>query len=181
MKKKTVLLEGSVSSHLGYHRPNNEDNFLLQGEINAESAPVLETAPPLSPWLGVWHCFAVFDGMGGGERGEVASWLAAKEFQRLSAGPELDAAGVDALAVGAFRAANRRILQERDKTMYGAAGVAVFTDGRRFRVYHLGDSRAYLCRFGALFRLTRDHSVAAVKIDIGYYAEDDPRAARGGA
>ncbi|MBR1658739.1 MAG: serine/threonine-protein phosphatase [Oscillospiraceae bacterium] len=178
MERETLRLEGSVSSHLGYKRRNNEDNFLLQGEMNAESAPVVETAPKLSPTLGGWHCFAVFDGMGGGERGEVASWLAAKEFQKLSADAGLGPGGVTGLARGAFRAANRRILQEQDRAMYGTTGTAVFTDGQRFRVFHMGDSRAYLYRFGALFQLTQDQTVAAMKIDIGYYSADDPRALR---
>ncbi|MBR1497314.1 MAG: serine/threonine-protein phosphatase [Oscillospiraceae bacterium] len=178
MRKEKIRLEGSVSSHLGYHRANNEDNFLLQGKINAESAPVMEIAPPLSPLLGNWHICGVFDGMGGGERGEVASWLAAREFQKLSAGAELGAAGVESLARRAFRAANRRILQERDRTMYGTTGTVLFTDGRRFRVFHIGDSRAYLYRFGALYQLTHDQTLAAMKIDIGYYTADDPRAAK---
>ena len=178
MEQNTIRLEGSVSSHLGYKRPNNEDNFLLQGEINAESAPVLELSPLLTPLLSTWHCFAVFDGMGGGERGEVASWLAASEFQKLSAEADLGPGGAQALARAGFRNANRRILRQHDESMYGTTGTVVFTDGARFRVFHLGDSRAYLYRLGALFQLTQDQTLAAMKIEAGYYTADDPRAAQ---
>ena len=178
MEENSIHLEGSVSSHLGYKRTNNEDNFLLQGEINAESTAVLEISPVMEPLLGGWHCFAVFDGMGGGERGEVASWLAATEFQKLSAQPGLSPDGALALARSAFRNANRRIIRQQDRSMYGTTGTAVFTNGAKFRVFHLGDSRAYLYRLGALFQLTKDQTLAAMKIEIGLYEPDDPRALR---
>lgn len=175
MGSEALRLTGSVSSHVGYSRTNNEDNYLLQGRINEDSIPVLEIAPELRPTLGQWHCFAVFDGMGGGARGEIASWLAAVAFQRLTASGPLEQVDVDLLAETAFWDANRRILLREDPDMLGTTGTAIFTDGGRFRVYHLGDSRAYLFRMGGLYQLTEDHTLANVKIQAGIYAANDPQ------
>ena len=45
------------------------------------------------------------------------------------------------------------------------------TDGDRFKIYHVGDSRAYLWRGGELFLLTKDQTVAQMKMDIGVYGD----------
>ena len=178
VESERITLNGGVSSHLGYRRGNNEDNFLMQGQINDNSVPVLELAMELRPTLYQWHCFAVFDGMGGGERGEIASWLAAEAFQQLSASGPLAQVDVDLLAETGFWDANRRIILREDPDMYGTTGTAVFTDGEWFRVYHLGDSRAYLFRMGALYQITEDQTLANVKIQAGIYAANDPQAVR---
>ena len=141
-------IAGAVSSHLGYVRPVNQDNFILQRQVNEESGPVLELSPDLTPELGDWYCFGVFDGMGGGEQGEVASWLAAKEFQSLSADRKLRRGEIDLLVRDTFRAANRAILEQHNDRMYGTTGTVVFTDANYFKIYHLGDSRCYLCGWG---------------------------------
>ena len=162
-------LVGAVSSHVGYVRLVNQDNFILQRQMNEESGPVLELSPDLTPMLGGWYCFGVFDGMGGGEQGEVASWLAAKAFQSLSANRRLRRGEIDLSVRNAFRIANREIITRGRGKIYGTTATVVFTDGDYFKIYHLGDSRCYLYRLGAIFRLTRDHTLASVKQELGVY------------
>jgi protein phosphatase len=102
--------------------------------------------------------FAVADGMGGAQAGEVASQIAAEYFeQRADAGnPEQQLAQL-------AQAANRRIfeLSESDANLRGMGttltGALVADD--EVTIVHVGDSRAYLMRDDELRQLTRDHSL----------------------
>ena len=55
----------------------------------------------------------------------------------------------------------------REHKGMGATIVAVWIDGQRLSLAHVGDSRAYLLRAGALDQLTADHSLVAEKVRIG--------------
>ncbi len=148
-----VLLEYSGCTNVGKARPNNED-ALLAGTGRDE------------------RLFAVADGMGGHEAGEVASFLAVATLQRL---------WPDGSLVEAIRRADQTIFACRDDGEFAGMGTTVVA--LRFREYgshnrdaehrleaevaHLGDSRAYLLRAGQLQRLTEDHSVAAELVRSG--------------
>jgi serine/threonine protein phosphatase PrpC len=123
----------------GRVRRRNEDAFVLD--------------PPL---------FAVADGMGGAQAGEVASRLAAAAFREYHEADRLEPAErVEAI----IKEANRRIY-ERARTDSEASGMgttvtaAILTNGR-VSIGHVGDSRAYRVRGGELERLTEDHSLVA--------------------
>jgi PPM family protein phosphatase len=123
----------------GRVRRRNEDSFVLD--------------PPL---------FAVADGMGGAQAGEVASRLAAGAFREYHDAYRLEPAErVEAI----IQEANRRIY-ERARTDSEASGMgttvtaAILTNGR-VSIGHVGDSRAYRIRNGELEQLTEDHSLVA--------------------
>ena len=123
----------------GRVRRRNEDSFVLD--------------PPL---------FAVADGMGGAQAGEVASRLAATAFREYHDADRLEPAErVEAI----IQEANRRIY-ERARTDSEASGMgttvtaAILTNGR-VSIGHVGDSRAYRVRNGELEQLTEDHSLVA--------------------
>ena len=121
----------------GRKRRKNEDAYVLR--------------PPL---------FAVADGMGGAQAGEIASRLAAEAI----AG-EAGAAGAEERVEALVQAANRRVY-ERSNSDATASGmgttvtVALVHDGL-VTIGHVGDSRAYLLREGSLQQLTDDHSLVA--------------------
>jgi protein phosphatase len=102
--------------------------------------------------------FAVADGMGGAQAGEVASKIAADAFEERTddGSPEQQLARV-------AREANRRIfdLSQEDSSRSGMGttltGALVSED--EVSIVHVGDSRAYLYRDGELRQLTRDHSL----------------------
>ena len=80
---------------------------------------------------------------------------------------------------GALHRAHDRIgeLVEEDPSLSGTsttATVAVF-DGSRLGIGHLGDSRAYLMRGGAISQLTHDHTFVQSLIDEGRISEGDAR------
>jgi PPM family protein phosphatase len=134
----------------GRRRRHNEDAFVAE--------------PPL---------FAVADGMGGAQAGELASSLAAaalKDSQAPGGGGE---GRVDEL----IQQANRRVY-ERQSQDAAASGmgttmtVALVEDGR-VAFGHVGDSRAYLIRGGALEQLTEDHSLVAELVRSGKLSPEE--------
>lgn len=138
-------------SHVGRVRSDNEDAFLL--------------APPL---------FAVADGLGGHQAGEIASALAIDTL--LEAAPR----AADLKALGrAVRQANTAVIEAaatgRGKPGMGTTLTAVMLDGTRLAVAHVGDSRAYLLHLGTLEQLTDDHSLVADLVRQGRITSEESR------
>ncbi|MFH1329889.1 MAG: protein phosphatase 2C domain-containing protein [Actinomycetota bacterium] len=103
---------------------------------------------------------AVADGMGGHVGGEVASRLAVEA-----------AVAAEGAAVDRVRAANAAVVGTAlDRPRLAGMGttmtLAVFS-ADAVEIGHIGDSRAYLYREGALTQLTRDHSLMADMIASG--------------
>jgi serine/threonine-protein phosphatase Stp1 len=137
-----------VRTHVGCRRRLNEDAVLA------------------SPERRLW---AVADGMGGHEAGEVAS---AMVVEALATCPE----GVEAV-IGALTEVNARLIEMGrtggDKRTIGSTVVGLTANSSRFTCFWAGDSRAYRLRDGALTRLTRDHSLVQELVDGGMMGEDD--------
>jgi PPM family protein phosphatase len=124
-------------SDTGRRRRHNEDAYVVQ--------------PPV---------FAVADGLGGAQAGEIASRLAAETLRREPG----DGDGVERVRA-MIQAANRRVYDRaQEKSDLSGMGttitVALVEDGL-VSIGHVGDSRAYLIREGALEQLTEDHSLVA--------------------
>jgi protein phosphatase len=133
----------AVVSDAGRRRRRNEDNYVV--------------APPL---------FAVADGMGGAQAGEVASGLAAAALKDGST--EADALQrVDAL----IQEANRRIY-ERASTDPSASGMGT-TMTVSVVLGHVGDSRAYLVRGDTMEQLTEDHSLVNELLKSGKLSQEE--------
>lgn len=115
--------------------------------------------------------FAVADGLGGHQGGEVASAAAVEPLAALD-GRDLatPAEAAEALA-GAIAEANSAILERAaaDPSLWGmgttvtAAAVA----GDLLQLAHVGDSRAYLLRDGTLDQRTTDHTVVGELVRRG--------------
>lgn len=176
IKRKSVIA-GVGISNVGKKRENNEDNFIIGNIYNRKSEMNMEVNH-YAFQQGKWYCIAVFDGMGGIDNGEMASLYAAEEFykiQRKLAG-RLSHEYIDKLARMGFFNANRRIVDKGKSGMIGGTtGTVLFTNGDEFKIYHMGDSRAYLMREKELIQLTKDQTLAALKIEAGFYEEDDQR------
>jgi serine/threonine protein phosphatase PrpC len=114
--------------------------------------------------------FAIADGMGGAQAGEVAAALAADALRGEGG------RGEDAV-VGLIQEANRRVYQRATEDA-AASGmgttmtVALLEDGR-VRIGHVGDSRAYLLRGGELSQLTDDHSLVGELVRSGKLTPED--------
>jgi serine/threonine protein phosphatase PrpC len=114
---------------------------------------------------------AVADGLGGLQRGDVASRLALDTFDAAFAA---DRSISGLLTAG--REANRAVWQQangQDATMGTTlAALALTSDGAAV-VLHVGDSRLYRFRAGRLEQLTHDHTVIADLIRGGELSEED--------
>jgi len=103
--------------------------------------------------------FAVADGMGGAQAGEVASHTA---VQAVAAGLPEDGTPEDRLAA-VVRRANEEIFrmsrEDDSRAGMGTTLTAVHVGERDIAIAHVGDSRAYRLRDGELSRLTEDHSL----------------------
>ena len=140
----------SVASDTGRRRRRNEDNYVV--------------APPL---------FAVADGMGGAQAGEVASQLAASALEAGDSDGLEGTKRIDAL----IQEANRRIY-DRASTDPTASGMGTtmtvaLVDGMTVAIGHVGDSRAYLVRGEQMEQLTEDHSLVNELLKTGKLSEEE--------
>lgn len=127
------------------------------------------------PDLRLW---AVADGAGGHEQGEVAS----AELKATLEAPS-DLSGADLIAAVRTRVAavhddlRQRAGQEQARTGQAvtiASTLVVFlAHGEHFACLWCGDSRAYLLRDGEMLQLTRDHSLVQEMVDAGVLAAAD--------
>jgi protein phosphatase len=134
----------------GKKRRRNEDEYVVE--------------PPL---------FAIADGMGGAQAGELASSLAAGAVR----GGEGAAGGGEDYVVELIQEANRRVYQRssQDAAVSGMGTtmtVALVEEGAVF-FGHVGDSRAYLIRDGKLEQLTEDHSLVAELVRSGKLSPEE--------
>lgn len=170
-----LSLRAAVGSHPGRVREMNEDSVL-----SIRLSALL--AGGSSPELGF---FAVADGIGGQDRGEVASrrvlqQLAAAVMDRvfkriILTGRGGDSAWMERVLRECVLAANGELLtlqQASHSDMGTTLTAALLIDGRA-TVANVGDSRTYLWRNGALQQITRDHSLVASLIAAGHL---DPEA-----
>jgi PPM family protein phosphatase len=122
-----------------------------------EDALVIE--PPL---------FAVADGMGGAQAGEVASRLAAAAFREFH---EADDLGAEERLAAIIQEANKRIYEraagDAQVSGMGTTITAALVTDAALVIGHVGDSRAYRLRGGQLEQLTNDHSLVADLVRSG--------------
>lgn len=185
-KKITELFEaegtgfsGSVISDIGCVRSTNEDNYVIYKHMNADLKEHSKTTVILPKTFGEWRFAGVFDGMGGGEMGELAAHDTARIFLKAFCAMDngIPKAEVDSIMRKTFLRANNRIIDLQQRySVFGTTGTVIGSNGLYFKIYHLGDSRAYLFRENDLFQLTKDQTLAQLKIDSGIYRSDDPAA-----
>ncbi len=124
------------------------------------------------PEIGLW---AVADGAGGHDSGEVAAAMIQQALQRIQAG--LSAAEMVTCVRQAIAGAHEALLAEAARRGAGAiiaSTVAVLlAQGEHCACLWAGDSRIYLLRQGALRQLTRDHSLVQEMVDAGVLRPED--------
>lgn len=135
------------------------------GNVREHNEDSLTVLPPL---------FAVADGMGGHEAGEVASEITINTLNDLapqSADAEALARAVVAANLNVIKAPSQGVGREG----MGTTLTAAILEKERLVIAQVGDSRAYLLHNGSLQQLTRDHSLMADMIDAGQLTEAEAR------
>lgn len=135
------------------------------GNVREHNEDSLTVLPPL---------FAVADGMGGHEAGEVASEITINTLNDLapqSADAEALARAVVAANLNVIKAPSQGVGREG----MGTTLTAAILEKERLVIAQAGDSRAYLLHNGSLQQLTRDHSLMADMIEAGQLTEAEAR------
>ena len=140
----------AVASDRGRRRRHNEDNYVV--------------APPL---------FAVADGMGGAQAGEVASRLAASALEGGDSDGLDGPARVDALIQEANRRVYDRASSDPTASGMGTTMTVALVEEMTVAMGHVGDSRAYLVRGDAMEQLTEDHSLVNELLKSGKLSEEE--------
>jgi protein phosphatase len=143
----------SAGTDRGLMREENEDAFGLP-----HSEPAL--------WQTHGYIFAIADGVGGYGNGREASDLTIETLYTAyydSHPPDL---------LGAIQQANmtvrrRMLTMTNHNRRMGSTLVALLFHGGEVQVAHIGDSRAYLVRQGAIRQLTVDHSLVQEQLEAG--------------
>lgn len=133
-------------------RENNEDSMLAE-EYGDE------------------YLFAVADGLGGHDCGEVASALAVDKLKELfTTADRFDLAE-------AMQAANVAVFDEQRKTgkLMRTTLVAAYIYENKVMIAHAGDTRGYVFRDGALYSRTLDHSASQLAVRAGEITPDQIR------
>jgi protein phosphatase len=142
-----VRYDVGVVTDIGQVRERNEDSFLVD--------------PPL---------YAVADGMGGHRGGEVASELALETVEALA---NAGKGGLAEQIREANRAVFERSMHDRTVSGMGTTLTAVTVDDDGAHLAHVGDSRAYLLRAGALRQLTEDHTLVNRMVKAGEISPEE--------
>jgi len=130
------VVEQAFRTDKGRQRDANEDSYFAESPV-----------------------FAVADGMGGAQAGEVASRLAAESFDTVQRGSESPEAYLRAIAKTANARIHRVSQSDKSRSGMGTTLTAALVEGDEVGFAHVGDSRAYLFRDGELKLLTSDHSL----------------------
>mgnify|MGYP000853811308 FL=1 len=133
-----------AASHTGIVRDHNED-----------------------AWLAASRLFLVADGLGGHERGEVASRAVVDAFRRIAD----DWLTGEKLREALLQASTTVAALDREGRAPGSTVVGVGLTEQPgppcWLVFNVGDSRAYLLRGGSLEQISVDHSRVQELLDAG--------------
>jgi len=134
----------------GKKRRRNEDAYVM--------------APPL---------FAVADGMGGAQAGEVASKLAAAALADTDPGRLTGPEKVASLIQEANRRVHERSSSDPATSGMGTTMTVAMVEEDGIVIGHVGDSRAYLVRNGRIEQLTEDHSLVNELLKSGKLSREE--------
>jgi serine/threonine protein phosphatase PrpC len=138
------------ASDTGRKRRRNEDSYVI--------------APPI---------FAVADGMGGAQAGEIASRLAAAALEDTDPGAKSGAERVTSLIQEANRRVHQRAIADPATSGMGTTMTVALVEGTRVTFGHVGDSRAYRYRDGAIEQITEDHSLVNELLKSGKLSPEE--------
>ena len=134
----------------GKKRRRNEDDYVVE--------------PPL---------FAIADGMGGAQAGELASSLAAGAIREDEGAEGSGERRVTELIQEANRRVYQRSSQDAAASGMGTTMTVALVSNGNVVFGHVGDSRAYLIRNGKLDQLTEDHSLVAELVRSGKLSPEE--------
>ena len=148
-----AIFDSGAATHVGKVRQRNEDSYLVR------------------PEAGIW---AVADGMGGHEAGDVASSTviaALKSVDTPASASELVARCEDRIV--SANSELQKISHERGGIVMGTTIAALLAYDSYYACLWSGDSRVYLVRAGEISALSRDHTAVQELVAEGALTPDE--------
>jgi protein phosphatase len=130
------IVEEAARTDAGRQRLANEDAYLARSPV-----------------------YAVADGMGGAQAGEVAAQIAAESFDTHLGDSGTPGERLERVATEANRRIFEMAHEDASRSGMGTTLTGALVSEDEVTIVHVGDSRAYLFREGELRQLTRDHSL----------------------
>ena len=183
---RALQVDLAARSHTGNVRPNNEDHYLVVrfGRTLQTLLTNLPEGQVPNQFEEMGYGMVVADGMGGSAAGEIASQMAISTLVALAldtpdwilgeSTPETERVlqrmaqryqRVDAVL-------NEQAVLDPSRSGMGTTMTLACSLGFQLILAHLGDSRVYLLREGALHQITRDHTLAQAMVDVGMLPRD---------
>ncbi len=152
--RRPIRWRSSADTNVGKVREINEDSILARDQV------------------GIW---AVADGMGGYEAGDVASNMIVRTLEALQDQPQL--ADIIDATEDSLEDVNFRIQEYADIMLdgrtLGSTVVSLIIRGRVGVCLWVGDSRLYRLRSGKMLQLSRDHSQVEELISQGFLTPEE--------
>ena len=169
------IVQSGKASHKGKVRPLNEDSLLIYEYRFSKNSEDI--------FIGL---YAVADGVGGHDDGEIASQIALKILSEniicslilsglFSISNSLDKESLMTQLSKAVLAANREVFSQGQckSNGMGTTLTAMLIVGSNVYIANVGDSRLYLLRNESLRQLTKDHSLVADLVTAGEIKKDE--------
>lgn len=162
----SIVKDFSIISYsaldIGEKREINEDNLLVFEPEDRKT------------FLKKGNLYIVADGVGGLERGDIASRVAVETIKEEYYSSK--SINFKRALSGAIKKANLKILSmsSKEEKMCSTAVCLVIKDNKTF-IMNVGDSRAYLLRDNNLIKLTQDHSYVSERVKAGELTEEEAR------
>lgn len=188
------IIQAACGCNTGKIRKNNEDNFFFDGKCLERENDGLKHPVSIEQILKSGLCVAVFDGMGGENYGEYASFAAARQMQ-LAERKFADFFVPERQYLKRMAELLDKAVSDKQEELctdrMGSTMVCLYYSGRHVYVCNVGDSRAYRLRDGEFLQLSQDHIAVRPGKDskkapltqyLGYGAEEyqiEPYVAKG--
>jgi PPM family protein phosphatase len=181
-----LVIHSAGQTSAGRVRPSNEDQFLIAEMTKSLHVRGSSLAEPPTRWGDeTAHLWVVADGMGGHQAGEQASAVAVRAIERFVLHTFkwfFHLQGAEEQNVlrefqAALRQADARVYEEAlrhpEFRGMGTTVTLAYCLGHDLFVAHVGDSRCYLFREGALHQVTQDHTLAAELARRGHLSAEE--------
>ena len=162
------IIDAAMISGKGKIRDNNEDSYYFNGQkssletINKDNSFHIKESTKYSLW-------AICDGMGGYDNGEIASNLVVSSMERLQ--KKLKGRDFSTIITEWSRTVNQEVYRQ---TLGGGCTLALLYFQTNYAyLAHIGDSRIYRLHNKELKRLTRDHSKVELLVATGKITEEE--------
>lgn len=166
-----MRVDACYISNIGKAREKNEDsllvNDLLVSGVNMERPARVQSSR-------AGQIYVVADGMGGHQRGEVASRTVLQVFKKRYRYIQ-NAGDIGEIILYSKETLHMFARDDRNNYGMGTTVSGIFFGEKEAFVFNCGDSRVYRLLGGSLDRLTKDHSVVQELVDFGTITEEEMR------